>query len=271
MMLNVSSISEYVYCPLKVYLRQSEGHDIQTPAMLRGRMVHEVRRGFEELLKRNLWSINEEMNAKTIFELLMEDVAEFVDKTLLKYCEKESMDPKSAETISRKLKDDFEVESWLMAVKVWKIISNSPKSGSDIADMFFPPVLLEFTIENNELNLRGKIDRIEIMDGYYYPVEVKSGLPPVKGVWKSDSLQIAAYALLMEEEFNREVSVGFIDYMGSCQRRPVFMEVNLREEVLNVLEEMRMMFHEGVVPEMVQNPKKCIKCEYSGICEYSTN
>jgi CRISPR-associated exonuclease Cas4 len=270
-MLNVSSISEYVYCPLKVYLRQTEGHDIQTPMMIRGRTVHEVRRGFEELLKRNLWSVNEKMNAKSIFETLMEDVPEFVDKTLLKYCENGHINPEDSTIISRDLKDDLEVESWLMAVKVWKIVSNSPKSGSDIADMFFPPVLLEFAIENNELNLRGKIDRIEIMDGYYYPVEVKSGLPPVKGVWMSDSLQIAAYALLMEEEFNREVSVGFIDYMGSCQRRPVFMEVNLREEVLNVLEEMRMMFHEGVVPEMVQNPKKCSKCEYSGICEYSAN
>lgn len=269
MMINVSSISEYVYCPIKVYLRQSEGCNIQTPAMLRGRLVHEVRRGFEELLKRNLWSVNEKMNAKTIFEILMEDVHEFVEKTLIKYCENNDMDPESAKAISRDLKDDLELESWLMAVKVWKIVSTNQKSGSDIADMFFPPVLLEFSIENLEMKLRGKIDRIEIMDGYYYPVEVKSGLPPIKGVWKSDALQIAAYSLLMEEEFNREVSVGFVDYMGACQRRPVFMDVNLRENLLNVLEEMRMMFHQGAVPEMVQSPKKCAKCEYSDFCEYA--
>lgn len=43
--------------------------------------------------------------------------------------------------------------------------------------MLFPPLLIEFSIEDPELNLRGQLDRIEIVDGSYYPVEIKSGLP----------------------------------------------------------------------------------------------
>lgn len=74
-------------------------------------------------------------------------------------------------------------------------------------------------------------------------------------MWKSDALQIGAYAILMEHEFTREIPLGFVEYTGVCQRRPVLVNIDLREEVLNVLEDIKSMLTDGNIPELMQNPK----------------
>lgn len=97
---------------------------------------------------------------------------------------------------------------------------------------------------------------------------MKTGRPPVRGVWESDALQITAYALLIEKEFNREVLVGFVDYLQINQRRPVIVNSNLRERLWDVLEQINSMFYEGIIPEIKQSTKKCKICEYADLCEY---
>lgn len=53
-MIAVSSISEFVYCPAKMYLNQFQGIEVQTNQMIHGKFVHEVRRGYEEITKHTL-------------------------------------------------------------------------------------------------------------------------------------------------------------------------------------------------------------------------
>lgn len=268
-MINVSSISEYMYCPMKTYIRYTEQRKIQTAAMVKGKLTHEIRRGFDELSKRNIWSVDEKMDVKDIFETLFEDVPEFVESKTERYQRTGLISLDIKEKICRDLEEDLKLESWFLTLKTYKILKKTGKSGSDVLDMLFPPLLTEFSIEDPELNLRGQLDRIEIVDGSYYPVEIKSGLPPLKGVWKSDALQIGAYAILMEHEFNRAIPLGFVEYTGACQRRPVLVSIDLREEVLNVLEDIKSMLTDGNIPELTQNPKKCAKCDFSDSCSYS--
>ena len=53
-MIRVSSISEFIYCPAKTFLNQTQDNDIQTREMINGKLVHEVRRGYEEITKHTL-------------------------------------------------------------------------------------------------------------------------------------------------------------------------------------------------------------------------
>ena len=55
-------------------------------------------------------------------------------------------------------------------------------------------------------------DKIEIIDGKYYPISIKGSNPPIKGVWDQDAIELVAHAILLEEEFETEVFVGFVDY-----------------------------------------------------------
>ncbi len=72
----------------------------------------------------------------------------------------------------------------------------------------------------------GQIDKIEIIDGVYYPIKIKTNLPPLKGVWLSDAIHITAYAYLMEHEFNKEVPVGFVNYMRVGSKKPVLINTS---------------------------------------------
>ncbi|MEL7671025.1 CRISPR-associated protein Cas4 [Methanobacterium sp.] len=267
-MISVSSISEFVYCPVKAFLNQTQKDNIQTREMIHGKLVHEIRRGYEEITKQNMWSIKENIELEYIFSTIFEEVPPFIEKVSKKYSDKYEMDYSALKDICNDLEDDLKLESQFLSLKVKKILNTTSKRGNEIAEMFFPQSLLEFSLKNEELNLMGKIDKIEVINGVYYPVEVKTGMPPSKGVWLADALQVAAYAVLMDYELNKEVLVGFVDYIKVCERRPVVVNSVLHNKLLGVLDDMLTMFEKQEIPEFKLNKKKCEKCEYADICEY---
>lgn len=75
-----------------------------------------------------------------------------------------------------------------------------------------------------------------------------------------------AYAILIEEEFDTEVFVGFVDYEKIGERRPVVMDVNLRKGLFEVIKEVREIIDNKKMPNVKKNNKKCRNCEYAEIC-----
>lgn len=267
-MISVSALSEFIYCPFKVHLRYVEGYEIQSQAMVVGRLYHEVNRGYEELLKRNIWSLNNKMNLEKISSTIFEGVPDFVDLTIQKYLKKELDDVEEFEDVISKLETHLKLDSIIIALKTKKILDKG-KSPVEIVDMLFPPALLEFSLENKELGLRGKVDKIELGESIYYPVEIKTGFPPVKGVWPSESLQITAYSLLMEEEFQKEVLVGFVDYLQIRERKTVAVNSSLREKLYETLSQMQSLIYEGDFPDRSPAASQCRSCNYAQVCDQS--
>jgi CRISPR-associated exonuclease Cas4 len=75
-----------------------------------------------------------------------------------------------------------------------------------------------------------------------------------------------ANAMLIEQEFDTEVFVGFIDYVKICQRRPVVMDSKLRKSFFKVIHEIKEIIDEEITPDLTFNMKKCSKCFYFDIC-----
>lgn len=109
-------------------------------------------------------------------------------------------------------------------------------------------------------------DKIEIINGKYYPISIKSSNPPLKGTWDGDSIELVASAMLIEKEFDTEVFVGFIDYLKIVDRRPVVMDSNLRKGLFKILSEINDIKNEKIVPEVNTTGLKCKNCEYNDIC-----
>jgi CRISPR-associated exonuclease Cas4 len=265
-MITVSLIIEYLYCPFKVYIQQINDFDILTNQMISGRMSHEALRGYEEIIKRNLWSLKKDMDINEILKVLFKDVPEFLDDIYHQY--HDELINGHVEIIFESLKEDIKFSSLIIAIKSQKILKTG-RTCADVVDLLFPPCLIEFTIVDQEIGLIGKIDKIEIVDGVYYPIKIKTGLPPLKGVWESDALQVTAYAILMEREFNKEVPVGFINYMRVGTKKPVLINSYLREKFSKVYYELDSLINNGSVPEIVQNVRKCRACDYYELCDYS--
>lgn len=265
-MITVSIFNEYIYCPMKVYIRYMENSNIQTNTILTNEITHEAITGFEELIKRNIWNLNGEIRVKDILNSLYNNVPEFLNTIYKRY--HDDMFDSDAEDVFNNLKEDLKFVALMIAIKTQKIL-RSGLTGAEAIDLLFPPSLTEFRIEDRELGLSGRLDKIEIIDGVYYPVEIKTSLPPLKGVWESDALKITAYSILMESEFNKTVNVGFINYVRVGTRKPVIINSILRNKFLDKFKELTSMLYNDLMPVFVQNAKKCDACEYSGICEYN--
>ena len=83
-MITVSLIQEYLYCPLKVFMG-IDHLDIQNKSFTTSKILSEGHIGFEELIKRNLWTLKGEMSVKGILKNLFKDVPEFLETIYIKY------------------------------------------------------------------------------------------------------------------------------------------------------------------------------------------
>ncbi|MGZ7160105.1 MAG: CRISPR-associated protein Cas4 [Methanobacterium sp.] len=265
-MLNVSEISEFVYCPVKLYLKYTEDIEVQKSEMIAGKVIHDARRGFEDILKHNTWNVTKDMDIAEIQRVILKGVPEYLDKLQSKYLDYYKVDKENLNKFFKELKEDLIIEASINVLKIKKLLKTTDKQGREISEMLFPQSLSEFTLENQDLNLKGKVDKIEIINGIYYPVEIKSSFPPSKGTWLSDSLQIAAYSLLMSYELNKEVFVGFVYYTKIFERRTVVINSILHNKLIEVLDSINMMFEKDEIPEFKRHKNKCMKCEYLEIC-----
>jgi CRISPR-associated exonuclease Cas4 len=74
----------------------------------------------------------------------------------------------------------------------------------------------------------------------------------------------------MEHEFNKEIPVGFVNYMRVGSKKPVLINTHLREKFSHVFNEIISIVYDDKFPEIVQNLNKCRSCDYCEICQYNT-
>ncbi len=268
MTIKVSSINEYLYCPLKLYLRNHlELEEIENKKKSENKnynkILSQLNNDFRDILRRNLINVNKDMSAAQISETLFNDVPYLLKKSLENY---EFNRDNDKNLLFNELEKDLKVENTILALKIHRILIKTKKDARQIVEMIFPPSLQSYLMRDKSLEISGKIDKIEIINGKYYPISRKLKNPPIRGVWDSDALEIAAYGLLIEREFDTEVMVGFVDYERLGDRRPVVIDSDLREGLFIVIDAIREIINLGDLPEVNINPKKCETCSYMEIC-----
>lgn len=129
-------------------------------------------------------------------------------------------------------------------------------------------VSLELASES--LGLIGKADCFRRIDGQIFPYEHKRGRPRREGktpaAWESDALQVAAYAMLLEESTGKPVTMARIRYhaervtvtvpVDECARRSVIEAVRRARELRRCVER----------PPVAANDRLCIKCSLAPVC-----
>ncbi len=106
--------------------------------------------------------------------------------------------------------------------------------------------------------LAGRPDAVLLAGDVHVPVEVKTGRTP-RGPLFSHILQIAAYCLLIEEEYGKPPPYGVIRYERASHE--IEYNEDLRKMVLGKVEEMRAaLARGGGVHRNHNRPGKCIGC-----------
>jgi len=112
-------------------------------------------------------------------------------------------------------------------------------------------------LESKKMGIRGRPDYILEEAGEYIPVEVKTGRVPM-GPHFSHILQLAAYFILVEEQYGKRPSHGFIRY-GEEKEFRIDFDDKLENILKGKINEMRICIEKK---EAHRNHRRRNKCKY---------
>ena len=261
-MINISSMKTHMYCPMKLYIQnhvdERENKNYQLAIELKKLKIDIL-----DLIQKNMRKIKKGMSINEIEQTLSYNIDSYIQNTADSI---NSLDLNLENTQINEIIDNTYFNIKITALKIKQTMTILDKDAFEIIDMFFPNCMYSYMLKDTQLELTGMCDKIEIIDGKYYPVTIKNSNPPLKGVWDQDAIELVAHAILIEEEFDTEVFVGFVDYEKIGERRPVVMDVNLRKGLFEVIREVKEITENKKLPKVKKSIKKCEKCEYKDIC-----
>ncbi|MEL6339959.1 MAG: type I-MYXAN CRISPR-associated endonuclease Cas1 [Myxococcota bacterium] len=130
--------------------------------------------------------------------------------------------------------------------------------------------LTSYVLESEELGLRGKIDAFRRRDGEVFAVEHKRGRSRTDGdlktAWDADVVQVAAYAMMLEEVVGRPVNLGRVRYHADNTTVTVVIDEKQRAVVRQAVLRARELAESLVRPAVVDNPAKCVRCSLAPVC-----
>jgi len=127
-------------------------------------------------------------------------------------------------------------------------------------------IVRSLNVYSKSLGISGRCDVVEMNDDgtkiIPYPVEYKSGKPKMD---ISDTAQLCAQALCLEEMMNVSIREAAIFYGKPRRRLLVDIDDNLRKETINIVQSIHSMIKVRKVPAAVYM-KKCDTCSLVDMC-----
>ena len=265
-MIYVTDLTEYLFCPYKLYLKKIKGLPLpQTSEMLTGTIIHKI---YEEVLSRERiiieQRIEENMGIDEIFKILYADSKRVIKNIMIKNKSKLKEAGVDYLELIKELQEELKEDELLKSIRIKKYIGLYGKDANLYKNLFMLKDM-EFPISSNELGLSGKIDKLEEdSEGNLFPVELKTGLFS-NGIRKHEKLQVSAYALILEKERGVKVPLGFLEYYQVKQRIPFLVKEEDKEEVLDILSKVKELLEEEKEPKK-EKKNFCKRCGYNEFC-----
>lgn len=120
----------------------------------------------------------------------------------------------------------------------------------------------EMYLQSEKHGLHGKIDVVEEAESLT-PVEHKRSQSG--SYFQSDELQLAAYCILLEDNIEESVNVGYIYTRANDQRHLIRIREWHRDQIEEIVSIIKNMTVDDI-PPLVDNPNKCEKCSTRQYC-----
>ncbi len=263
MTIRVSDLRLYLSCPRQVYFtsRGHERNEVITPEHIERLLLKELAFQFPSLFQTE--GLPKEVFLKKESELVGVPYSGVLAIQLDEVANR-------IQTIYRnELKDISEVqlEEYKSKIDV-EIIATGLEKGIDNSwEMLIQqitPWKVQHQLYSKRFDMTGCPDKIIQIDGELFPSIIKTGNKPEYGIWKNDKLQLTAYAILIEEEFDTIVRRALVEY---C-RYGEFREANIRHadrrKVLQILDKVKKI-KDGALPERSEKAQ-CSSCGFMELC-----
>lgn len=128
-----------------------------------------------------------------------------------------------------------------------------------------------FTLASPALGLRGQLDAIRRRDGRWIPYEHKKGRAArddkkKPAPWPSDRLQVAAYAMLLEEQCGEAVEEARVRYHQDGVTVRVPIDEAARADVRAAVARARELRATVERPPVTANERLCVRCSLAPVC-----
>jgi CRISPR-associated exonuclease Cas4 len=258
-LIKVSDLTHYMICPRLVYFR-ARGYEQPKIADGKERSVIE-----HILLKelgfnvRRVYGGNAEGGERGKPEA--EDVTEVMDDSVdgvewIYKDELQTVDKDFFEDVKSDFLSGIEKTEWLDKLKNENTLAELERSyGYE----------REHTMISEKLSMVGSVDKLIRTEEEAIPCVIKTGRCPGYGVWKSDRMQLAAYAMLIEEEFGTTVRRGFVDYIRTAEIRESHIRKRDRALAFQILKHVKKI-KGGVFPDKGENAP-CDSCSLIEWCD----
>ncbi len=117
---------------------------------------------------------------------------------------------------------------------------------------------------SKRFRITGKPDYIVKKDGYYIPVEIKTGIH--QKAQNNHIFQLMAYCLLLEENYNCFVPYGILVYNDSLKSYKISYDPKMRFKLESLIKEMKKSLKSDKINRNHYEIKKCIKCSLRKYC-----
>lgn len=262
-MIRVSDITQYLVCPRQVYFT-AHGHQLEED---RGKLLR------REILKRVSCELPEMMQeSEDVSSVLPGLLADVMQKIIQERGFSEELDETRTDEMQREILSA--ITSLLGSEERKRIIMNSRRSGQAVTSYkgrseeqgeMMKGASSKTLMRSEKHGLKGRVDKTLKDKTGVSPVIIKSGECPERGVWNNDRIQLAAYALLMEEELHAPVDTGYVEYLMQGTIRKIRIKPYDKRMTLQVARRVRKIL-DGRLPDKVANAP-CDICSFKDMCE----
>ncbi len=264
-MIAVSALPTYLFCPRKMYLQYVlEIKPIEVDKIVKGEIKHNVfdmiNKAEEEIVKKTtMENINEVgiMYKQEYYKALMQTIEQKEDTITKVGLNKIEL---VQETWNRLMQ-----EAELRAKNIAEFAQQNKIYGKELWEGLTPKYITEMKVMSTKLKLRGRIDRVEVEEKLYTPIEIKTGNMPQNGIWIGDKIQLGAYILLLQQQHKAEY--GYLEYTEYGVRKKLAMDEKLKEEIINLVGEVHETIKSRYLPKKCDNKKRCVNCFMREGCE----
>ncbi|MGC9079238.1 MAG: CRISPR-associated protein Cas4 [Nanopusillaceae archaeon] len=261
----VTDITDYLFCPRKVYLKRVLGYEEETnEKKIFGSIVHNILDNLNEREYEIVYNIKENRGYEYVKKLYEDFVLELIDKSIKKF----EKDIKKLNIDVEKIK--FQVFSYIYkeiedrSKNIFNFMSENDLYGIELWYSLEPKILTEFDTISRKYNIIGRVDRIEKYNKRkeIIPYEIKSGF------FSRDHItQIYTYYLLLKDEFpDYKIYKGYIYYVKDNKKFEIeFTNKNEIKRILEIKDKILDMIESEKDPGKVYK-EKCQKCVFYNVC-----
>ena len=271
MKIPVSLLSTYLYCSRKLFLQ--EVLMLEEPpkeSLVLGTIRHET----YDLINKT----EQEIVTSITKSLPLDDIKDLYKRAHLSILRKIIKSNKyRLEEVNLNMLDAYKrsfsfilEESLMRAQNIFNFIEKNKVLGEDLWHKLTPKIISELRVESDELKLKGVIDQVHVYEEDYVPFELKTGRTPDDGVWPSHRIQIAAYSMLLQERFQKEIKEGFVFYLDTNEKRHITINPYMKEEVRQLVDDVISLLEKNDLPDFCSNENKCRKCGLKQTCYNET-